>query len=137
MDIEVSAKYLGDRIVESTHLKGGSTVVTDAPADRGGKGLNFAPVELCATSLAACTMTTLGIYGKNNNVDVDGMEATIVKIMADNPRRIGRIDILITMPDKEYSPQQKDALESAARSCPVRMSLHPDMEKNVAFKWAR
>jgi uncharacterized OsmC-like protein len=137
MDIAVSAKYPGDLRVACVHLQSGTTIFTDAPPDRQGKGESFAPIDLCATALAACTMTTVGIYGKNHNVNVAGMEATVSRVMAADPRRIQRIEVIITMPDREYSEKEKISIENAARSCPVRASLHPDMEQLVVFEWAR
>ncbi len=133
----VSAKYLGDLRVECTHLQSGTVIVTDAPTDNQGKGEAFSPTDLCAASLAACAMTIIGIYAKNHNVDVDGMRAEVTKTMSANPRRIQRIDVIITMPDKEYSDREKTAIERAAHTCPVHASLHPDTEKAIVFKWAR
>ena len=137
MAIEASLKYPGDLRVECTHVQSGAAVITDAPKDNHGKGQSFSPMDLCATALAACTMTTVGIYGKNHNVNVDGMEATVAKVVASSPRLIQRIEVVITMPDRAYSEKEKVSIENAARSCPVRASLNADMEKIVEFKWAR
>ena len=132
----VSAKYLGELRVECTHLQSGAVIVTDAPTDNQGKGEAFSPTDLCATALVTCAMTIIGIYGKNHNIDVDGMEAAVTKIMAANPRRIQRIEVTITMPDKKYNEKEKASIERAAHSCPVHASLHQDMEQVFVFKWA-
>jgi uncharacterized OsmC-like protein len=65
------------------------------------------------------------------------MEAAVTKVMASNPRRIQRIEVVVTMPDREYSEKEKVSLERAAHSCPVHASLHQDMEQAIVFKWAR
>jgi len=137
MAATASAKYLGDLRVECTHLQSGAVIVTDAPADNQGKGQAFSPTDLCAAALAACAMTIIGIYGKNHNINVDGMEAAVTKVMAANPRRIQCIEIVITMPDREYSEKEKASIERAAHSCPVHASLHQEMEQVFVFKWAR
>ena len=136
MATTVSAKYLGDLRVECTHLQSGTAIITDAPTDNQGKGQAFSPTDLCATALAACAMTIIGMYGKNHHVNVDGMEAAVTKVMASNPRRIQRIEVIITMPDREYSAKEKAAIERAAHTCPVHASLHPDAEQVIVFKWA-
>ena len=62
----VKAKYLGDLRLECTHLQSGTKIITDAPTDNNGKGEAFSPTDLCSTSLAACAMTIMGIYAKND-----------------------------------------------------------------------
>ena len=136
MSIAVSTKYPGDLRVECTHLQSGAALITDAPTDNQGKGESFSPMDLCAAALAACTLTTIGIYGKNHNVNVDGMEASVAKVVGSNPRLIQRIEVVITMPDRAYSEKEKASIEKAAHSCPVRASLNADMEKILEFKWA-
>ena len=65
----VKAKYLGDLRLECTHLQSGTKIITDAPTDNNGKGEAFSPTDLCSTSLAACAMTIMGIYAKNNGIE--------------------------------------------------------------------
>lgn len=134
----VKAKYLGDLRVESTHLASGAKILTDAPLDNQGKGEAFSPTDLCATSLAACALTIMGIYGKNHGVDITGAEAEVTKKMsASPPRRIAEIDVIFTMPDHEYSDKEKQSLERAAVSCPVHLTLHPEVKQNIVFRWAK
>lgn len=133
----VTAKYLGDLRVECTHVASGTTLVTDAPVDNHGKGEAFSPTDLCVTSLAACAMTIIGIYGQAHDVDVTGTEIEIVKTMHPDPRRIGRIEVLFRMPDREYSAKQKTMIERAVRTCPVHLSLGPEVEQVFGFQWQR
>lgn len=133
----MTAKYLGDLRVECTHEQSGNVLITDAPLDNNGKGQAFSPTDLVATALAACATTLMGIYGQNHDCDITGTTVRVEKHMAKEPRRIGRIDVVFTMPDKEYSDKQKQGLERAARTCPVHKSLHPDMEQNFTFNWAK
>ena len=53
-----------------------------------------------------------------------------------NPRRIGKIEVTFIMPDREYTDKQKTMIERAAHTCPVHLSLHPDVEQVFTFKWA-
>ena len=133
----VTAKYLGDLRTECVHVASGTTLVTDAPVDNQGKGEAFSPTDLCATALASCAMTIIGIYGRNHDVDVTGTTIAVTKTMSANPRRIGKIEMIFTMPDRDYTDKQKLMIERAALTCPVHLSLHPDVEQVFTFKWAR
>ena len=131
----MTAKYLGGLRCECTHLASGNKIVTDAPVDNKGKGEAFSPTDLCSSSLAACMMTIMGIYAQEHGFSVDGMEASIAKEMAANPRRIGKIVIDLTMPAQPYTDKQKKALEHCAHACPVHQSLHPDTIQEINIIW--
>ena len=134
---DITARYLGDLRVECVHQQSGTVLVTDAPKDNNGKGEAFCPTDLCATALAACAMTIIGIYGRNHGVDVTGTTIEISKTMSANPRRIGRIEVIFNMPDRDFSEKEKAMIERAAHTCPVHLSLHPDTEQVFTFKWSR
>ena len=133
----MKAKYLGNLRCECTHIASGTTIVTDAPVDNHGKGEAFSPTDLCATALATCCMTIMGIYAQKHDMDVTGTEMSITKVMSANPRRIGKIQIVFDMPDREYTEKQKASIEHCARSCPMHLSLHPDTEQEFVFNWKR
>ncbi len=134
----VKATYLGGLRVECEHLQSGMKIVTDAPVDNHGKGAAFSPTDLCATSLAACMMTTMGIYAETAGIDLSGTEMEITKKMALEPyRRIGEIEIVFHMPDREYSDKHKMALERTTKSCAVHYSLSEQLVQNVKFDWKR
>ncbi len=109
----VKAKYLGDLRLECTHLQSGTTIITDAPTDNNGKGEAFSPTDLCSTSLAACAMTIMGIYAKNNGIDLAGTEIEITKKMAAEPRRIAEIDVIFNFPAKEYTAKEKKIFQNS------------------------
>lgn len=128
--------YQGNLRTECTHLRSGNILITDAPVDNNGNGEAFSPTDLCATSLASCILTIMGISARNHGIEMKGAEASLLKTMASDPRRISQIDIDISMPaDISYSEKEKKILEKAAEKCPVHMSLHPDLILNVNFNW--
>lgn len=127
--------YKGALRTECTHLKSGDSFYTDAPTDNMGKGEAFSPTDLCATSLASCILTIMGISARNHEINISGAEAEMKKTMASDPRRIGRIDIILKMPPREYTDKQKRILEKAAEHCPVHMSLHPDIVSTTEIIW--
>ncbi len=133
----MKARYLGGLRVECTHLASGTTIVTDAPVDNQGKGEAFSPTDLCATALAACAMTIIGIYAAKHGIDVEGTEISITKVMSADPRRLGKVQVVLDMPDRGYTGAQKAAMEHCADVCPVHLSLHPDVAQEFIFHWKR
>jgi len=131
----VKAKYLGDLRLECVHLQSGTKIITDAPTENQGKGVSFSPTDLCATSLAACAMTIMGMYAQSNGIDLSGTEMEITKTMAADPRRIAAIDVVFNMPDRPFSEKERKILERVADTCPVSLSLHPEVNQNFVFHW--
>lgn len=131
----LKAVYLGELRVEATHLKSGNTMITDAPTDNNGKGEAFSPTDTVATALAACMLTVMGIRAEKKKINLQGATAEITKIMESNPRRISRIEIIITMPKIGVDENFQELLEMSAKACPVAESLHPNIEQVVSFVW--
>lgn len=131
----VKATYLGDLRIECEHLQSGTKIITDAPTDNHGKGESFSPTDLCASALAACMMTIMGLYAQNAGLDVKGTEIEITKVMATNPRRIGEVIVTFHMPDRAYTEKDKKALERAALTCPVHYSLGEQVKQTITFEW--
>lgn len=133
-----SILYLGDLRTQATHLQSGETIITDAPVDNQGKGAAFSPTDLCATSLASCMLTIMGIHARDHQIDMTGTRATINKIMvADPDRRIGKIEIAIIFPDNQWTKEEQDILTHAATSCPVCRSLSPALEIRKTLIWPK
>lgn len=130
-----TVEYLGDLRTRATHLKSGQSFITDAPTDNEGKGEAFSPTDLCATSLATCMLTVMGISARNRNVDISGAKAEVTKIMASDPRRIARIEIRLLMPPGAYTDVEKRVLDTAARTCPVALSLGEGVEQAIELVW--
>jgi len=133
--IAIKTKYLGDLRCESTHIKSGSVVVTDAPLDNKGKGEAFSPTDLLATSLATCMITIMGIAANQRGLSIEGLECDVTKIMATNPRRVAEIIIEFRFSQNDFDDKSRQILIDAANSCPVALSLHPDLKKTLLFKF--
>jgi putative redox protein len=129
--------YLGDLRTQATHLQSNESIITDAPIDNNGKGEAFSPTDLAATALGSCAMTIMGIVAKREGLDFTGSEIEISKIMSfEAPRRIARIEVNFTMKTSEMlSEEVKAKYIRAAHTCPVSLSLHPDIEQVFTFDW--
>lgn len=126
--------YNGDLRTTSVHLQSGTEILSDAPKDNHGKGEAFSPTDLVANSLATCMFSIMGIKARDLNVDLSGSTAMVTKIMQAEPRKISRIEIIFDMVIS-VDDKTKTILERAALTCPVHLSLHPDIEKDVVFNW--
>lgn len=128
--------YNGNLRTTATHLQSGTNLETDAPVDNNGKGERFSPTDLVATALGSCMLTFMGIAANTHSINIDGTNIDITKHMGTNPRRIVKIDAIITFIGQEtYTDKQKAILENSAKHCAVLESLHPDLEKNIVFNY--
>ncbi len=127
----VTTKYLGELRTEATHVASGNSIITDAPVDNRGRGEYFSPTDMVAAALASCMLTIMGISAREHDFSIEGVTCKIRKIMADKPRRIGEVIIELDFTMRDYSDKQKRLLEHISRTCPVALSLHPDLKQSV------
>lgn len=126
--------YLGDLRTKSIHVQSGSEIISDAPLDNNGKGEAFSPTDTVANALASCMMTIMGIKARDMNLDITDSTAEVTKIMSGEPRRIGAIEIVFEM-EGTHDEKSKTILVRAGMTCPVFLSLHPEIEKRITFNW--
>ena len=131
----ITTVYTGELRTEATHVKSGVQIITDAPTDNQGKGESFSPSDLLAAALGSCMVTIMGIASRTHNIDIDGTKIRITKVMASNPRRVSEVHVEFDMPENTYSEKEKAILDLAARTCPVALSLHPDIKQLVKFNY--
>ena len=128
--------YDGDLRTVATHLQSGTAIQTDAPVDNQGKGGSFSPSDLVATALGSCMLTIMGMKARDMDVDLRGTKIEILKIMKQDPRRIGGINLTFHFPTGfRANEKQQTILERAAHTCPVIYSIHPDIELKIVFNW--
>ncbi len=129
--------YLGALRTEATHLKSEKTYITDAPVDNNGKGEAFSPTDLAATSLGNCAITVMGIAAQKEGLEFAGTEVYVTKIMStDSPRRIAEIQVAFHLKTNSVlDDAQKERYQRVAHTCPVALSLHPDVKQVMSFEW--
>ncbi len=81
----------------------GNMIIADEPLDVGGKNLGFAPKELLASALAACTTATLRMYADHKKWDLQEVKL-------------------------EITLEQKTRLIGVANACPVHKILTNPIE---------
>jgi putative redox protein len=137
MSVTIDIAYLGELHCEAVHGPSGRRFVTDAPVDNGGKGESFSPTDLVATALGACLVTVMGIVAVRHQLELTGTRVTVVKDMTSVPlRRIGALAVTVVVPPAaRLSAADRALLERTADTCPVRQSLHPDVNVTMSFDY--
>ena len=135
MPVTFTTTYLGDLRTQITHGPSGTVIETDAPVDNHGKGERFSPTDLVTASLGSCMLTIMGIVAKRDGIDISGTSVAVEKHMTTElPRRIAKIVVAFTM-SATVASENRAKLERAAHTCPVALSLHPEIEQVVTFTW--
>lgn len=126
--------YQGELRTICIHLQSGTEILTDAPTDNHGKGEAFSPTDLVATALGSCMVSIMAIKSKDLQVDLKDSTIEVTKVMQAEPRKIAEIIVVLNM-SISADDKTKTILERAANTCPVLLSLHPDIKKEVTFNW--
>jgi putative redox protein len=128
--------YEGELRTVALHTASGTTIETDAPVDNQGKGESFSPSDLVATALGSCMLTIMGQKARDLKIDLKGTRIEIQKFMKPEPRRISGISLTFHLPDDlRLSEKHIKILQNAADTCPVKYSIHPDIELDINYNW--
>lgn len=133
--VTIETVYEGKLRTRARHLASGEELITDAPVDNQGLGQAFSPTDLLSASLGSCMLTIMGIAADTHRLDIDGARVAITKIMSSQPRRVSEIRLDIFMPANSIAEHHRLVLERAAKTCPVALSLHPDLIQTINFHW--
>lgn len=132
--VRMNVVYQGEKHCELMHEPSGSKIETDAPKDNNGRGEAFSPTDLCSVSLASCMLTVMAIAAEKEGLSLKGATAAVSKEMRADPRRIGRIGVDVRLP-ASLTPDRRSRLETIAQNCPVKLSLNPEIELAVSFRY--
>ncbi|MEH3047840.1 OsmC family protein [Sphingomonas adhaesiva] len=124
--------YEGNLRSQTKHEGSGAIIVMDAPKELGGLGEGQSASDLLGVSLGGCILGIMGITARSMNVDIVGATATIVKEMANAPRRFAHLSVAITIPGR-FDYKQRRRLEAAAHARPVHNAL--GIEAPITFDW--
>lgn len=128
-----TARYEGHLRTEATHTASGTVIQTDAPVDNHGRGEAFSPTDLVGTALGTCILTTMAIVAERHQVDLVGSSFRMEKIMSQEPpRRIAQLTVELHLP-ASLSPADRALMERTAHTCPVALSLNPEIRQEVRF----
>lgn len=132
--VKMKAIYLGEKHCKVEHEPSNSILETDAPKDNQGRGESFSPTDLVATALGTCILTTIAIVAERDNVDVANSKMSVEKVMSANPRKIASLKTIIELP-KGIPLDYRPKLELTGNNCPVKISLHPDVNIPIEYRY--
>lgn len=133
--VEITLRYDGSLRCRTVHSPSQAALETDAPADNMGRGESYSPTDLVATALGTCMITTMAIVAQRQGLDLAGATARMEKHMTtEPPRRIARLVVEVEVPLPAGHPERA-LLENAGNKCPVSLSLHPDVQLDLSYRW--
>ena len=103
-------------------ISGKHCVITDQPVDDGGMDAGMSPVELFVGSVASCVAYFVGQFCGRHNIPRDGLAVHADWDMAEQPHRVGRIDITLHLPHS-IPAELKERLLKVAHGCTVHQSI--------------
>lgn len=123
--IKITA-HIGTTLYKTEIKSANNTIISDEPESAGGKDLGFAPKELLASSLAACTCITLRMFANRKGWDLTDVkiEVTFEKEETGNKSKIMRNIQLFGNLDAA----QKARLLNIADRCPIHQILTNPIE---------
>ena len=133
MGVKIKGQYENNFSCSLIH-DSGEKIYTDAPKDNNGNGKAFSPTDLVAAALASCIMTIIAIRANAKKISIGQPTFTIEKIMKTSPRMIQEIKIEFTF-SVPLTNNDKEYLEREAKKCPVALSLNPEINQKVEFKY--
>ena len=128
--------YTGHLRCECTHIQSGTVIETDAPTDNRGKGERFSPTDTLCVALATCIVTTMALKATDMQIELAGTTLAVTKHMLSDPRRIGKIEVILTFPETlQVEEKDRIILQRVGDNCPVMKSLNPDLDVHVEYNW--
>ena len=97
-------------------------VITDQSVADGGQEAGPTPVEMFVGSLASCVAYFVGQFCIRHDIPRDGLKVEAEWTIAEQPHRVGRVDLSIQLP-RPLAPELKDRLLKVAQGCTVHQSL--------------
>ena len=133
--VDITTESIGQLKTRATHGPSRAVLCTAAPQDNMGDGSSFSPTDLVATALITCVLTTMEIAARKHGVELTGASGRVEKHMTtEGPRRIERLPIILDLPGT-VPEELRQRLQAAGDGCPVKRSLHPDVEVAVEYRW--
>lgn len=110
-----------DKYVTKIHSSNGNDLIADEPLESGGQNLGFAPGELLASALGACTCITMRMYADRKEWPVDSISIT-VNYERNKETRTSHFRKEITIKGQLDEEQTKRLLQIADK-CPIHFTL--------------
>jgi putative redox protein len=124
MSLTATARSVPGTLRQEIVVDGRHRIVTDEPVSLGGDGSGPAPHELFPAALAACVSTTLVMYARTKEWELDQVVVDVDFDHRSTPRRF-EIEIRLA---GDLNESQLERLEKVAAACPLRRSVEAGIE---------
>jgi len=123
----IRVRYLGgDRL----HIDaGGHTMFADQPVEDGGEGTAATPTEIFLAGLAGCIAYYAERFLRRHNLSTAGLKVDCGFAWAENPHRVGAIDVDVEAPG--LVPERREAFARVIDHCTVHSTLRVPPEVRV------
>jgi putative redox protein len=107
-------------------------LISDQPAEEGGRDTGMSPVEIFVGSLGACMSYFAVRFFERHGLSPSGFKVIIEWDYAERPHRIGAVFVEIECP-LELEPSMKDRLIRVLEGCTVHQTMfHPP---KIDIRW--
>lgn len=107
-----------------------NTIIADEPIDLGGKDAGFAPSEILASSLAACTCITVRMYADRKEWS---LEEIVVDVVLEKQEGKSKFTRSIEFKGN-LDETQRARLLAIANKCPIHQTLTNPIEIETSLK---
>jgi len=131
---KLSGKLTEGLSLQLNHTSG-SQIKTTATKDFGGDGMVHSPTDLFVSALGACSLISMAYYAKRNNIPLEDASFSIdeKEMKKAVPSRFTKIAVTYHIKTSASEADYKRLIH-AAEMCPVRHSMHLDIELIEQFE---
>lgn len=109
-------------------------ILVDQPIEDGGSDEGPTPTELFVAGIASCVAFYGGRYLRRHDLSADGFSVDCAwDFAADRPARVGKVEILVRLPDG-FPEERRKPLLSVIEHCTVHNSLRQPPEIGIALE---
>ena len=92
----------------------------------------YSPFHMIGGSLAFCTYSILASWASHAGIDPEGLVLDVAWSFAENPHRLGKIDLSFEWP--ALPPNRRAAAERVAALCPIHTTFHHPPAVTIALR---
>ena len=94
--------------------------------------MQYSPFHMLASGLATCTYSVLASWGTHANLPIDGLAIEVGWTFAENPHRVGSMDVDVIWPS--LPAERQNAAMRAAGLCTIKKTLEQPPQVAVEVK---
>jgi uncharacterized OsmC-like protein len=131
MAFSVKVTYQGDMYCNINYIAGNYNVTTSVNLKD-----YFSPVDLLAGALSSCTVSMIASTIESKNLPVNARNVSMETEVLSANHKVNGFKTVIKITDSgKLSDKDKAVIEAAAKSCPVKAALSPDLDIEYTYRY--